>query len=301
MKKPQISVVIATYKRPEMVCRAVDSVLAQDFKDIEIIIVDDNGLGTDMQAATENNIRERYRDERIRYFVNEKRLGGGGARNAGIIRARSEYVAFLDDDEDWLPGKLAKQMKVFSESSDDTGVVDTGFYTIVKNGNKICHSPEIQGWIFEELLDKTDNRAPKLSTMLCRKTALEQAGLFDPAFRSRQDLDLYIRLSKVCRFASIDEPLANQRFDADIRISDNVDAKLQGYQRLYEKNIDAFIKRPLVHADYLINYSIVFIRGKRYGMASGKILKAFYLVRFNPATMFKYTKKIYGTFFSPVN
>jgi glycosyltransferase involved in cell wall biosynthesis len=298
MSRPRISVVIATYRRPDILCRAVESVLTQDFEDFEILIVDDNGLGSDMQGATERTIHEKYPDERIIYIANEKRLGGGGARNVGISRARGEFVAFLDDDEDWLPGKLTRQVKVLSEASEDTGVVDTGFYSVSPKGDRIYHSPEMQGWIFEELLAKTDKRAPKLSTILCRKTVLEKAGLFDPALRSRQDLDLYIRLSQVCRFVSIDEPLANKRYDAGTRISDDVDAKLQGYQRVYEKNIDAFMKRPSVHADYLINYSLVFIRSKNYISASGKILKAFYIVKFNPARVVSYTKRVTAPFFS---
>lgn len=297
MKNPQISVVIATYKRPDLLFRAVDSVLIQDFRDFEIIIVDDNGSGSDMQVNTENTLRDKFEDERIIYFANETRRGGGGARNAGIIRALGEYIAFLDDDDDWLPGKLTKQMEVFSTSSDDTGVVDTGFYRILKNGDKIYKSPEMYGWIFEELLSKMDKRSPKFSTILCRRTALERAGLFDPDLRSRQDIDLYIRLSKVCRFASVFEPLANSRSDADIRISDNIDAKLQGYQRVYEKYLDDLMKRPSVHADYLIKHAMVFIWGRRYFMASKKILKAFYLVRFNPFKAVKYTKKIIAPYF----
>jgi glycosyltransferase involved in cell wall biosynthesis len=292
MKIPKISVVIATYKRQELLCRAIDSVLMQDYRDIEVIIVDDNGLGSAEQIGTEKTIRQKYSDESIRYVVNNKGMGGGGARNEGIKASRAEFIAFLDDDEDWLPGKLTKQMKVFSESSNDTGVVDSGFYTITKNDEKIYHSPEMQGWILEELLAKADKRAPKLSTMLCRKSALEQAGLFDPAFKSRQDLDLYIRLSRICRFASIDEPLAYKRYDAGVRISTNVSSKLQGYDLLYRKNIDEYKRWPDVHADYLIKHSAFLLLCGHYLKALKKIIYAFYLVKFNPLKVIKYKKII---------
>lgn len=292
MKKPVISVVIATYKRPEILSRAVDSVLMQDFRDFEIIVVDDNGAGSDMQLATRKMLEKRYKDKRIVYVANRKGLGGGGARNEGIVRARGEFVAFLDDDEDWLPGKLTRQIQKFSECPDDTGVVDTGFYSVFENGTRTYHSPEMSGWIFEDLLAKSDKRAPKLSTMLCRKTALEKAGMFDPEFRSRQDLDLYARLAKVCRFESIDEPFANKRHDADERISTNVDSKIQGYRLFYEKNYDDLVKRPDLHADYLIRYALVYIRGRKYMHACGKVLKAFYIVRFNPVKVFRYSRKV---------
>ena len=300
MNKPIISVVIATYKRPELLCRAIDSVLMQDYMDIEVIIVDDNGLGSAEQIETEKTIRQKYFDERIRYVVNEKGMGGGGARNEGIKASKAELIAFLDDDEDWLPGKLTKQMKVFSESSNDTGVVDTGFYTITEKGEKIYHSPEMQGWILEELLAKTDKRAPKLSTMLCRKSALEQAGLFDPAFKSRQDLDLYIRLCRICRFASIDEPLAYKRYDASVRISSNVSSKLQGYELLYRKNIDEYKRRPNAHADYLIKHSGFLLLCGHYLEALKKIIYAFYLVKFNPLKIIKNNKTILSIIFNKI-
>ena len=76
MEKPQISVVIATYKRLELLCRAIDSVLIQDCSDIEVIIVDDNGLGSAEQIETEKMIRQKYSDKRIRYIANKKGMGG---------------------------------------------------------------------------------------------------------------------------------------------------------------------------------------------------------------------------------
>lgn len=292
MKIPKISVVIATYKRPELLCRAIDSVLMQDYKDIEVIIVDDNGLGSAEQIETEKTIRQKYSDDRICYVANKEGMGGGGARNEGIKVSKGEFIAFLDDDEDWLPGKLTKQIKVFSESSNDTGVVDTGFYTMTESGERIYHSPEMQGWILKGLLAKEDKRAPKLSTMLCRKSALEQAGLFDPAFKSRQDIDLYIRLSRICRFASIDEPLAHKRYDASVRISTNVNSKLQGYELLYRKNIDEYKRWPDAHADYLIKHSVFLLLCGYYLKAIKKIIYAFYLVKFNPLKVIKYNKII---------
>ena len=292
MEHPKISVIIPTYKRPDILCRAIDSVLIQDFKDYEIIIIDDNGLGSVVQKETEKLMRQKYLDQRIYYIPNEKSLGGGGARNVGITAAKGEFIAFLDDDEDWLPGKLSKQMKKYSECTENTGVIDTGVLLIKENGEKIYRSPEMQGWIFEDLLSKSGKSAPKLSTILCRKSVLEKVGLFDSAFRSRQDLDLYIRLSRVCKFDSINEPLAYKRYDADSRISTNIYSKLQGYELLYFKNIDEFKKRPKIHADYLIKYSMYLVENSLYFKASKNIIYAFCLVKFNPIKILNYSKKI---------
>ena len=293
MKKPVISVVIATYKRPGILSRAIDSVLMQDYSDFEIIVVDDNGAGSDMQKATQKMLFEKYNDDRIVYVANEKGLGGGGARNEGIKRARGEYVAFLDDDEDWLPGKLSKQVKVYSESPPDVGVVDTGFYTINSKGDVTTHLPEMQGDIFRELLLKKllNKRAPKLSTMLCRRNALIDVGMFDPELRSRQDLDLYIRLAKKYKFVSIPEPLANKREDADERISTNRESKLRGAEILYNKLYSELKSYPPAHCDYLFRYSLLLMKTGHYRKGAAKLLKAFLLMMLNPVVILLLAKK----------
>ncbi len=293
MKKPAVSVVIATYKRPEILHRALDSVLSQDYTDFEIVIVDDNGAGSEMQIATEKTLREKYNDSRIVYVVNKKGLGGGGARNEGILKARGEFVAFLDDDEDWLPGKLAKQVKVITESSSDTAVIDTGFFTIDENDKKKYYSPEMQGDIFKPLLLKKllGKRAPKLSTMLCRKNALVDAGMFDPELRSRQDLDLYIKLAKKYKFESIFEPLANKRIDAGERISTNKESKLKGREILYRKLYPELKSFPPAHADYLLRHAVLLLRTGNYRSGLLKLFKSFLLILLNPVVIALLVKK----------
>jgi len=290
---PKVSVVIPTYKRPEILCRALDSVLKQDYKDYEILIIDDNGKGSEIQLATEELLKKKYKDKRIKYNINEKGLGGGGARNEGIKKGSGEYIAFLDDDEDWLEGKLSAQVKLMENLGDDTGVIDTGFFNM-KSGDKVYHSPEMQGWILEDLLAKNNKRAPKLSTMLCRKSALVKAGMFDPEFKSRQDLDLYIKLARNCKFESIDRPYAIKRSDAGERISTSVESKLQGYELLYKKILLDLKLRPKVHADYLSQYVTLLIIEKHFIKALKNLFKMFVIIRFNPVNIIKYKMKIFG-------
>lgn len=282
MNNPKISVVIPTYKRPDKLCRAIDSVLLQDYVDYELIVVDDNGLGSDAQNETERILKQKYKDYRIRYIPNTKSLGGGGARNTGVTAAKGEYIAFLDDDEDWLPGKLTKQIDIIRKRTHDTGVIDTGVNIIGSDGKIKYRSPDMHGWIFDDLISKSDKNAPKLSTMLCRKTCLEEAGLFDPEFKSRQDLDLYLRLSRICKFESIDEPLSNKRIDAETRISTNILSKLQGYEKLHIKYIEEFKKRPEAHSEYLFQYAYYLFICSHPVKAIFKVVEACYLLKFNP-------------------
>jgi glycosyltransferase involved in cell wall biosynthesis len=100
---PLITVVIPTRNRPQLVKRAVASALAQTLNNIEVVVIID---GPDpLTAATLSTIS----DPRLRVLPQPESLGGGGARNAGVAAARSEWTAFLDDDDEWLPEKLAQQ------------------------------------------------------------------------------------------------------------------------------------------------------------------------------------------------
>ena len=125
-KAPRVSVVIPTYKRPKELKRAVSSVLSQDYDDLEVIIIDDNPPESETKAATEAAVASMRGP--IIHLKNEQSLGGGGARNRGIENARGEYIAFLDDDDEWLPGKLKPQVELLDSLPETVCSIDTGFY-----------------------------------------------------------------------------------------------------------------------------------------------------------------------------
>jgi glycosyltransferase involved in cell wall biosynthesis len=115
-RSPRVSVIIPTHNRPDRLPRAVASVLNQTFRDVEIVIVDDASA----DDAAEVVARQ---DPRIRYVRHGSPKGACGARNTGIRLARGEFVGFLDDDDEWLPEKLQRQVRVFEASPSDVGVV----------------------------------------------------------------------------------------------------------------------------------------------------------------------------------
>ena len=103
----KVSVVIPTYKRSEFLLRALESVLNQTWTDIEAVIVDDNGEGSEFRAATQRSLDEHYAaDPRVKRVLNAKNMGGALARNEGIAAATGEYITFLDDDDIFLPEKV---------------------------------------------------------------------------------------------------------------------------------------------------------------------------------------------------
>lgn len=101
---PLISVVIPTLHRPQLLLRALESVFAQTHRDIEIIVVID---GPDPQTAA---VLRSLSDARLRVIENAKSLTAAGARNVGVAAASGEWIAFLDDDDEWLPQKLERQL-----------------------------------------------------------------------------------------------------------------------------------------------------------------------------------------------
>ncbi len=103
-----MSVVIPTYRRPDLVRRAAASALGQTVEDLEVLVVAD-GADADATAATEASLAT-LNDPRLRVIVPGRQLGNGAARNVGIERARAPLVALLDDDDEWFPHKLATQL-----------------------------------------------------------------------------------------------------------------------------------------------------------------------------------------------
>lgn len=232
---PTVSVILPTYNRAHVVGRAIRSVLEQTYEDFELIVVDDGS--TD---GTEEVVRS-FDDPRIRYIRHAQNRGGAAARNTGIRAARGEYIAFQDSDDEWLPEKLEKQMRIFENSSPDVGVVYTAFY-LNKNNMKIrIPSSKItitDGNIHCELLKGNFVSTP---TAVIRKNCFERAGMFDECLPRFQDWELFIRLSSLYLFRYIDEVLVNAFYSLD-SISANNDALLKAYNLILDKHIYSFRK-----------------------------------------------------------
>lgn len=182
-----VSVVIPTHNRCTLLKRAIESVRNQTYSDLEIIVVSDASTdGTD--SLVEDLIRI---DERIEYIKMEKPEGGNAARNRGIHAAKGEYIAFLDDDDEWLPDKLKLQLNVISENK-GIGLVYTGVHVIYVN-EKVEYNTKAResGDLSKRIL--LDNCIGTTSTVMCRKEVLLNVGLFDTSLRALQDYDLWIR------------------------------------------------------------------------------------------------------------
>lgn len=272
-----ISVVVPTYGRHKQLEAALRSVSRQDCPvPFEVIVVDDNPVDSELFGRNQAMLARRFPE--VLHLPNPQSRGGAGARNGGVLAAKGAWVAFLDDDDEWLPDKLAQQWALMSGAPAGVVAIDTGFWEVdASSGQRKVVLPQLQGWIFDALLVKHQGRAPKLSTLVCRHQALLDVGLFDVALPSRQDLDLYLRLARVGRFESVLEPLALKHVHAGPRISTSFDNKLRGFEVYYHKYLAEFQARPVLHRIFLRQYARWLYRARRYPTALRLVLRSLWV------------------------
>ncbi|WP_262208270.1 glycosyltransferase family 2 protein [Serratia proteamaculans] len=126
-----VSVIIPTYGRSELLARAIDSVLAQTHRPLEIIVVDDNPQGDAQRLATRERLAGYIERGQVIYYPRRYNGGGAQARNSGILRSRGEYIAFLDDDDYYHPQKIARQLAFMQRGDYDVSLCDMD---ILKDG-----------------------------------------------------------------------------------------------------------------------------------------------------------------------
>lgn len=227
-----VSVVIPTYNRVNVLPRAIDSVLNQTYPYLELIVVDD--ASTDATTS----VVEDYDDPRIEYIRHDENRGGSAARNTGIEAARGEFVSFLDDDDEWRPGKLDTQLRAYDRADPAVGVVYTGIEIVDEAGRtNTVKTLREEGDITRELL--LHNFIGSFSALLVDRETVEEVGGLDESFPSWQDWEYYIRLSKVASFAAVQKPLVIRHTQGREQISDDIDAKVTESYPLLAKKFDA--------------------------------------------------------------
>jgi glycosyltransferase involved in cell wall biosynthesis len=195
---PAVSVIIATYNRAGVLAEAIASVRAQTFEDWELLVVDDGS--SDGTAELIKRLSDE--DRRLRYVRQDNR-GQSAARNAGLRQARGAFVAFLDDDDLWLPEKLALQVARM-RSHAQASVSYTGVLQVDPAGRVYEVRPSMPGTTYGELFQRGFMRTP---AVMARRTHLEEAGFFDEDLRYFEDYDLWLRLARTGKIEFIPYPL----------------------------------------------------------------------------------------------
>lgn len=204
-KVPLVSVVIPTYKRPDKLPRAINSVLNQTIKDIEVIVVDDNNPDTDGRLMTEKIMSEYRSNPRVHYLKHPFNKNGSAARNTGAKASKSRYIAFLDDDDEFLTNKIELQIKCLSNKGEDWAVCYSKYYTKKENSRPVASRENSEGNLYFEALSQKICLAAG-SNLLVKRTAFEEVGGFDESFVRNQDHELLTKLLKRFKIAYSSQP-----------------------------------------------------------------------------------------------
>ena len=192
-----ISVVITTHNRIDLLPRAIHSVIEQSCPPDQIIIVDDGS--TDQ---TSNMVSNNY--PQLDYYFQENR-GISRARNTGILASTSDWIAFLDDDDEWLPDKLKKQFECITDNADAKLAHTNEIW--IKNGRRIEQMKKHRkrgGMIFRHCLPLC---CISPSTALIHRSVFDHIGMFDESLPACEDYDMWMRICARYPVLFIDEPL----------------------------------------------------------------------------------------------
>lgn len=211
-----IDVAIPTYNCAAYIGEALDSIFSQGEHEFRVLVVND--------GSTDNteDVLQPYMD-RIVYF-SKPNEGVVKTRNYAMDRLKGDFVAFLDADDVWLPGKIDKQLAVLEGDAGVGGVYANA--SLVNREGKSEGRAYIQGEIREELVPDIypylflKNPIPT-STLILRREILEKAGKFDPALPGTEDYDMWLRVARLARLQYIDESLALYRVHGS-NISNNL-------------------------------------------------------------------------------
>lgn len=199
---PKISIVIVTYNRADLLPKATASVLAQSFRDFELLIIDDGSIdGTEAYARG-----LAARDERVKYFKNELNLGISKSRNRGVALARGEYIAMLDSDDYWIDTDKLKIQAAYLGAHPEIGLIGTGIRcedeqgAVLKEDIFMADDEKIRGCMLWK------NQIAQ-SSVLFRKSAFVKAGGYDESFSIGEDYDLWLKIGKDWKFANLPEAM----------------------------------------------------------------------------------------------
>ena len=205
MDTPLVSVIIPTYRRPDTLDIAINSVLEQTYINVEVIVVDDNNPESEGRKLTENKMLPFANNPRVIYLKHEKNKNGSAARNTGARFSKAKYIAFLDDDDIFLPTKIQNQVEQLEKLPSDYGASYTSFYTKKPGSKPILENENRSGDVFFESLSRQLYGCFG-SNLLVKKSAFDEIGGFDESFIRNQDVEFCTRLFYKYKLSFVSTP-----------------------------------------------------------------------------------------------
>ena len=260
-----VSIIITTYGNPVKLRRAIDSVLAQTYKDIEIIVVDDNDPASVNRKTTEKVINVYSNDKRVVYVKHEKNMNGSAARNTGLRNAGGEYIAFLDNDDVYLPERIKESVELLEREKDCEGVFTQ--VLIGSYGSFDDYVSEIDTEKLQYGLLAGKSSIGTGSNLFFSRKAVDEVGFFDERFTRFQDLEYVIRFLDKYKAGMINEILI---------IKDGDGRNVPSYKKM-KKNDELFLQKFA---------SII----KQYDVSKQKII-----YEYHAADLYRYAVECFGS------
>ena len=268
----EISVIIPTYNRCDLLKRAINSVIKQTITPKEIIIVDNSSTDQTYQMVSSLF-------PEINYFI-EKKRGVSAARNKGILESKSKWIAFLDSDDAWKPTKLEKQMEYSLFNQDKYRIIHTDetWYRNKKFLNQLKKHKKSGGNIFKNSLQLC---CISPSSVVLKKQIFDDYGLFDENLEVCEDYDMWIRITSKEEVGFLDSPLV-LKYGGH---SDQLSKKFWGMDRFRIKSLEKNLKNEHFSKSQKINVLDTLI--EKLTIVSGGALK-----RGNKEIFKKYNDKL---------
>lgn len=278
---PAVSVVIPTRNRPRQLARAIRSVLAQTASDLEILVVDDAstddvGAGLAPLGLTPLGLAPLgltpFAEPRLRVLRHDHRRGACAARNTGIAAARGRFVALLDDDDEWLPTKLAAQVERFAAAGEEVGLVYCGVEVVSEATGEVQRRSLPKGAppTYAELLRSTGFGA---SAALVRRECFAAVGGFDEALAGAQDRDMWLRIAKRYRLDYVPDALVRWYIHGE-QITADLGVKITARRQILRKYADDLRRHPAALARLLLSLGMMYGADARPAPAAWCFLRA---------------------------
>lgn len=274
-----ISTIVITYKRPlNVLARAIQSILCQTYKYIEVIVVNDAPEEKKLSKDISDYI-DSLRDSRVRYIEHEKNMGANTARNTGLKIATGKYIAYLDDDDEWLPEKLETQYKAI-QGNNSIGLVYSGFYIRSERTEDVKKDTVIPKKDYLAALIE-DNYIGSTSFPLLLTEAVRMVGGFDINQRSCQEYELWLRIAEIYNIKGISGLLGIYYVSQDSTFKGNYDSYFAGDTALIKKHEKLFLRYPIQYSNHLLRMYSYMLSVKQYKKAFYYKKRAFLVCWYN--------------------
>jgi glycosyltransferase involved in cell wall biosynthesis len=232
----KVSVIIPTHNRSDLLVGAIKSALGQTYADLEVVVSDDKSTDNTREIVLS------IADPRVKYVFNDGKKGPSATRNKGILAANGEYIAFLDDDDEWLPQKIEKQVALLSSGDPKLCVAYTNRLMINKStGLTFSERPTAEvfsGNLLNQLMIKSPIHT---SSVIVKKRCLDEVGMFDESMDYMEDRDMWIRLAMHWDFGYIEEPMVRAYYHGKSHLSLNLQKQIVGREIMLKRYFD-FLK-----------------------------------------------------------